>query len=68
MGKAGQAVRSTGLINLTIQTRIAYGHFTREISPRPTYPTNTNFSLYPTNLVGEMPVRNPSLGMVWKAA
>jgi hypothetical protein len=42
-------VRSTGFSKPTFRTWIAYGHFTHEITPRPTYPTN---------LVSEMPIRS----------
>ena len=39
-----RSVRSTGFINPTFRTWIAYGHFTNKIAPRPTYPTYPNFS------------------------
>ena len=55
------AVRSTGLIKPTFRTWIAYGQFTHESPPRPTYRTNLNFSLNPTHptiLVGKMPMRS----------
>jgi hypothetical protein len=67
------AVRSTGLIQPTSRTWIACGHFTHEIPPRPTYPTDPNFSLRGARdhiswLECPYAKMKSNFGLVWKAA